>query len=231
MKKTLLLCAMPEEIEIIKKSLSFELAEEYSDLPWAVYKHPELNIYAGVTGISKVNAGACASVLINLIKPEQLIGIGVAGAVDPKLKIGDVIISNSSIQYDVDARTFGYKLGEVPRIGTVDFKADEHLYSTALEVATKMNLDNKVYVGQIMSGDCFVSGNKGAEIYNTFKGQCVDMESAAWAQVAFTYKVPWVILRSMSDQADGTAPHDFNEFLPHAVNNLSHLVEELLKSV
>jgi adenosylhomocysteine nucleosidase len=230
-KKTLLLCAMPEELEIIKNSLKFEPVKQYNFLPWPVYKHPDLNVYAGVTGISKVNAAACASVLLNLLKPEQLIGIGVAGAVDPKLKIGDIIISNSAIQYDVDARTFGYQLGEVPRMGTIDYKADDNLYTTALKVSQTMDLDSNIFIGQIMSGDCFVSGTKGSEIFHTFKGQCVDMESAAWAQVAHVYKVPWLILRSMSDQADGTAPDDFDAFLPHAVNNLSHLVEELLKNV
>ncbi len=231
MKKTLLLCAMTEEIEIIKKSLNFELDSDYSDLPWPVYKEPELCIYAAVTGIGKVNAAACSSVLIKLIKPEQVIGIGVAGAVAPELKIGDVVISNSAVQYDMNATAFGYRLGEVPRMNTLEFKADSILYTAASKVAESMDLEAKVYVGQIMSGDCFVSGNMGAEIYQNFGGLCVDMESAAWAQVAHIFELPWVILRSMSDQADGTASVDFNEFLPRAVKNLSHLVEELLKSV
>jgi len=231
LKRTLLLCAMPEELEVLETSLNLHKLDNYDELPWPIYKHPDLNLFAAVTGIGKINAAACCSAAITLLKPDQVIGIGVAGGVEPQLKIGDIVVSDSAIQYDMDATAFGYALGQVPRMQDIAFKADELLYLAALKVASNINIDVQVIRGLIMSGDCFVTGTQGREIYKTFGGLCVDMESVAWAQIAHVYHLPWLILRSISDQADGQASVDFDIFLPHAVKKLSTLVEALIKEV
>lgn len=224
-----IICAMDEELNLLKERLN--LKEVPHSAPWPLFASPDGSILAAICGIGKVNAAACLSYLISQHRPDKIIGIGVAGGLAPDLKIGDILIVRDALQHDVDVSAFGYQKGEIPRIEVSAFQADEALLQFTLKCADRIELDVNIREGRIISGDRFVASDEGLSLGEEFQADCVDMESAAWAQVAYLYQVPWIVIRSISDQANGKAPDDFGAFLHHAVSNMSLLVENLLALV
>ena len=100
----------------------------------------------------------------------------------------------------------GRPAGLIPGQETVEFKADEKLKKVAYDSAVKVLGKDKVKIGRIATGDQFIaSKDKVNWIGKTFNASAVEMEGAVVAQVAKTYGVPFVVLRAMSDKADGSA--------------------------
>lgn len=223
--KTLLICAMDEELEILQQKL--DLISVETTCPWAIWENEKLDLLATVCGVGKVNAGACLSYMLATYSVRQVIGVGVAGGIGKDVHIGDIVICKDAIQHDFDVQVFNYERGMIPRLRIREFLADEGLVEAALHCEC---LDEKVTVrtGRVLSGDRFIIGNEGQELHTLFEADCVDMETAAWAHVAYLYKVPWVAIRSISDNANEEATVDFPAFLKMAVSRMSDVVEKMV---
>ena len=78
------------------------------------------------SGIGKVNAAMCAQILADRYAPSCIINTGIAGSLDARINIGDIVISTDALQHDMDARAFGYEAGQIPRVDTLSFPADEN---------------------------------------------------------------------------------------------------------
>jgi len=224
LKKTLIICAMDNELEVLLKKWDLK---KVVCKPFLIYKYKSKPLYATVSGVGKVNAATNITFAIERVKPDQIIGIGVAGGVAPEVKIGDVVICDKFIQHDMDVTAFGYDLGQVPGFSDKFTYSSKSLVKLSQDIA-KSSVEHNVHTGAIMSGDSFIKDDKGQELYNQFGGMCVDMESAAWAQAATLFDIPFVVIRSISDQADGSAAENFTKFLKLAVENLSMMIEKLI---
>lgn len=182
------------------------------------------------SGIGKVNSAACAQVMINTQGVSRIIFTGVAGSLNPDLDVEGIVISTESIQHDVDATAFGYKKGEIPRMSQSSFKACPDLIEKAYLASVGLNLD--VIKGVVLTGDQFIANRElTKELRLEFNGDCTDMESAAVAQVCYLNNVPHVIIRSMSDRADGSASVSFEDFEVKAANNSFSIVNELISKI
>ena len=160
-------------------------------------------------GVGKVNAGICTQTLILNFNVTHVINTGIAGGIAKELAVMDTVVSTDAMYHDFDASDFGYKRNEVPGLDTVSFPADEKLVAIAeqayAEGAEEGKLHHKIIRGRIATGDLFVnSSSKKAEISSLCAPACVEMEGAAIAQVCYLNKVPFVILRSISDLAENT---------------------------
>ena len=185
-------------------------------------------------GIGKANAAALAQTLV-LEGVSRIIFTGVAGAVGEGLKVGDIIVSSDAVQHDVDVRPLGYVRGEVPGDGLA-WAADETLQRAALEAAAALPEvvagDVRVHAGRVLSGDQFIADRaKVAELRETFGGACAEMEGAAVAQLCFRSSVPFVIIRSLSDSADGSAEVDFRAFTVLAARRAKAVVLGMLSGL
>ena len=164
-------------------------------------------------GIGKVNAALCAQLLILNFKVSKIINTGIAGATGNGLSIYDFVVSTEAVYHDFDTTFFGYKAGQVPGMPEA-FPADLTLVNTAVSAFEKTEFAKqlKIVKGRIASGDQFISGGeKKAFIVNTFKPQCVEMEGCAIAHTCYANKVPFVIIRCMSDTADETVKETYSE--------------------
>lgn len=183
-------------------------------------------------GIGKVNAALCIQILADMFRITHVINTGVAGSLNAKLDIGDILISKDALHHDVDVRIFGYPLGEVPQLGTREFVADETLVRLAKESCEKVNPDLHTVIGRVVSGDQFISGNEIKEhLISTFQGDCVEMEGASIAHGAYLNQIPFVIIRAISDKADNSAEMDYPTFEKKAALHSARLVEDLVAKI
>lgn len=183
------------------------------------------------SGVGKVNAAVAAQLLIQSFGAEAIVFTGVAGALDPELEVGDMVISSDCMHHDMDVRALGFSLGTIPYQETSVFAADPGLRELAWEAGQRL-FPGRLRLGRVLSGDQFIADKSaGAFLHRELKGMCAEMEGAAVAQVCAMNKIPYVVIRSMSDKADGSAPGSFAAFTAQASRNSCRLVEELLKAL
>lgn len=232
LRKTIgIIGAMDEEVEILKSLL--HITDTITQAGMTFYKGILHNqeIVLARSGIGKVNAAVCAQLMITLFDIDYLINSGVAGTLHPSINQGDIVISTDAVQHDVDVTALGDPLGEIPRLGVTFFKADEALISLAGKATDNLNFEGvTTFKGRVASGDQFVAGGASKDrIQSHFAPSAVEMEGAAIAHVAYLNSVPYVIIRSISDKADGSADLSYEEFLPMAAKHASLLLEEMIK--
>ena len=183
------------------------------------------------SGIGKVNAAVCAQVLVDNFDVNALINVGVAGGVREDIYPGDVVIGNSLIQHDFDSSIFGDELGQIPRMDVFDFKCDEKLVNKAKDACNKMN-DCKSFVGRIVTGDQFIAApEKIRWLSKQFDGLACEMEGGSIAQVCYLNNVPFVVIRSASDNANNGAHIEYEKFKPIAVKNSVNILKNMLETM
>ncbi len=183
-------------------------------------------------GIGKVNAALCTQILADIFEVTHIINTGVAGSLNAKLDIGDILISRDAIHHDLDVTIFGYQLGEVPQMGFREFKADENLVELARHSCEKVNPDIHAMVGRVISGDQFISDKTVKErLIAQFQGDCTEMEGASIAHGAYLNGIPFVIIRAISDKADDTSEMEYPVFERAAARHSARLVEDMVQSI
>lgn len=185
------------------------------------------------SGIAKVHMASCAQILIDLFDVTHLMNTGVAGSLSPEVKIEDVVVSTEVVHHDLDGTPVGFKLGEVPGC-PIYFKADEKLskfFSEVIkEVATDVSPDTTVHFGRIASGERFVAEKADKDrIVSLFDAKATEMEGAALAQVAWMNDIPFVVVRSISDNANEDSPMDYPTFEKRAASLMARCIVTALK--
>lgn len=182
------------------------------------------------SGIGKVNAALAAQVLVDKFGVDCIINCGVAGAIDNRLNIGDIVLSEDTVQHDMDTSYFGDPVGIIPRMKESYFKGDKKLIKLAIDVCHEVNPDISIYAGRIASGDQFISdSDKKKWLGSNFHAMCAEMEGAAIAQAAWLNDTPFLIIRAISDKADGSAVMDYGEFEKKAIEHTDKLVMGMLE--
>lgn len=181
--------------------------------------------------IGKVAAAATAATLIERFGVTHILFTGVAGSVDNRVKVGDIVVADSLVQHDMDARPL-FPRFEIPLLGQQGFASDLHLTDQVASAAARFLqadigiIDEedrrafglalpRVHRGLIASGDEFIHrGGRRADLKQAFPDLlAVEMEGAAVAQVCFEFGLPFAVIRTISDGADEGAPLDFMQFI------------------
>ena len=181
------------------------------------------------SGIGKVNAAICTQILATVYNVDSVINTGVAGSLRNEINIGDIVLSTDALQHDMDATGFGYKPGVIPRMKTSDFEADTRLIEMAEQACREAVPEVGVFRGRVVSGDQFVSDKAAKDrIQENFDAYCTEMEGAAIAQAAYLNNIPFLIIRAISDKADGSATMDYSEFERKAIEHSVRLLENMI---
>ena len=224
--------AMEEEITNLKSHMQVDEVQTIAGMSFFKGAVKGTKLVLVRSGIGKVNAGICTQILASVYGVDTVINTGIAGSLNADIDIGDIVVSTSLVQYDVDARNFGYKLGEIPRMNIVEFPADEYLIDKTQSVFDSLNLGIKLYKGMVATGDKFVSEDSlKAEIISNFHAYCVEMEGAAIAQAAMLNNMACVVIRAISDKADNSADIDYRSFEAKAIENMSKISLALVDSL
>ena len=180
-------------------------------------------------GVGKVNAALCTQILCDCFGVTHLVNTGIAGSLCADLDIGDLVVSQDAMYHDVDAVAFGYPMGQVPGMDVISFPADDALIGYAFAAAEAVN-PGHTKIGRVASGDQFVASKEVKQrIIDLTKGLCTEMEGAAIAQTAYRNKLPFVILRAISDKADDSAEMDYPSFERIAAHRCAAVTKELAK--
>lgn len=179
------------------------------------------------SGIGKTAAALGTTLLLELCKPDVVINTGSAGGLAPTLKVGDIVVSDEVRYHDADVTAFGYEPGQMAGCPAA-FVADNQLIASAEQVIKQLDLN--AVRGLVVSGDAFINGAEPlARIRNTFpQAIAVEMEATAIGHVCHQFKVPFVVVRAISDVADQESHLSFDEFLSVAAKQSSLMVENLL---
>ena len=190
------------------------------------------NVVLVRSGIGKVNAAACTQALIDLYNTDFIINIGVGGGLDNKLKIGDIIIAEDLVQYDFDLTIFGHKQGVIPDLKESYFKCDQKILDLIKKSPDKLNMTSKIYFGRIISGDKFISDSIEKKVLaEKFNALCTEMEGAAIAQVCYINSIRFMVVRTISDNANNDALSDYENFSDLVAKNNCDLVKNILDLV
>jgi adenosylhomocysteine nucleosidase len=234
-----LLAAMDEEIEPLKNDMQIFSKKSIAGRTYYTGVLYETKTILAQSKIGKASACITASILLNKFEVDVVILIGIAGAISPELKIGDIVIGDKYLQYDMDSTPI-LKRHEIPYLGRTYIFSDNSLVKKAVrssesfvtnikkkiknKILSEFNIENpKVYIGTISSRDQLVNSlNEKAQMLKIAPDiLCVEMESAPIAQVCYEFKVPFIAIKIISDQADGHAPDEFMRFTQSVFNNYS----------
>ena len=202
-------------------------------------------VVVGRSGTGKVNAAIVATVLIVHFNPSALFFSGTAGAIDQALRPGDVVIGTGVVQHDVGQLTAGGMMRRGLRnavTGEMDpliVPAPETLLAAtrrAVEGLTLAPIESaegkrtpRIIEGVIVTGDVFMSdAARRDEIRNTFSASAVEMEGAAMVQACRQFSVPCLVVRSITDRADGQAMTNYTRFIAAASENAAMLVTAII---
>lgn len=228
------ICAMHEEVDLIRKDMVSHTVEEIAGRQFHIGKLYGVDTVLVVSRIGKVASAVTASILIDRFNVEKIVFSGTAGGVDPNMNVGDAVVATSSVQHDF--KVPGGDMFRIPLLDISYLPADEELSNKAFDAVneyiakdmlndipkkylSQFNIKSpKVKMGVIASGDEFVcSKERNTWLYENVKDiKCVEMEGASVAQVCFEYGIPYTVIRVISDCANNDASVDFDLFIKEA---------------
>lgn len=224
--------AMKEEVEQLKKSMEGEEVICVAGMEFHRGTLSGRDVTVVQSGIGKVNAAVCAQILVDRFAVNAIINTGIAGSLDASIDIGDIVLSEKTMQHDMDATGFGYDYGCIPQMETSCFVADRQMLETAKSCMEALNAGVKIHTGLVVSGDQFVSEKEKKDwIKKQFDGLCTEMEGAAIAQVAHLNQIPYLVVRAISDKADDSAQMDYGSFEKMAIENSVNLMLAMVKEL
>ncbi len=224
--------AMEVEVETLKKNMEIKNIIKKASMEFFEGTIGGTEVVVVRSGICKVNAGICVQILVDTFGVTHVINTGAAGSLDTRINIGDIVLSTDAVYHDVDATIFGYKKGEVPQLGVASFEADKDLREKAKAAIKVAAPDLGIFEGRVCSGDQFISSSEVKDaIIKEQGGMCTEMEGAGIAQACFLNKIPFLIIRAISDKADGSDVVDYPVFEAKAAKDCAAATLELLKSL
>ncbi len=224
--------AMDEEIDPLLEAAQIKGRRAVAGMEYCEGMLEGKSVVIVKCGMGKVNAGICANTLINDFNCTKVINTGAAGSLDNQIDIGDVVVSVDAVQHDFDVSAIGFKRGEIPFTGLYAFPADEAMRKVAIEAVKEAAPEVGVFEGRVCSGDQFIFTNEQKEqITSNFGGMCSEMEGAAIAQVCYLNATSFVIIRAISDKADGSQAVEFDAFKAGAGARSAKVVQCMVQSL
>jgi adenosylhomocysteine nucleosidase len=221
--------AMDEEIEVLKSKMEIIQVKNIINTNFYMGVMAGNNIILVKSGIGKVNSAICAQILIDMYGVDYIINTGVAGAISSELNVGDIVISKDLVHHDFDSLDGA---GIISRMEESFFKADEYLIDIAKSACENILNENKFFVERIATGDIFVQSKELKDkIFKEFKAFCTEMEGASIAQTCYLNKIPFIVIRAISDKSDDSAQVSFEKFVVEAAQKSSSVIEFIVEKI
>ncbi|MHC4498224.1 MAG: 5'-methylthioadenosine/adenosylhomocysteine nucleosidase [Planctomycetota bacterium] len=240
---TAILGAFDQEVVMLEEQLADKQEQKIEGIRFVTGRFKGRAVVIARTGIGKVNAAMTTTLLIEHFRPNEVIFTGIAGAINPQLLPGDIVIAEKTAQHDLGTLTpAGLENEGVPnpvngKQNPVFFPADQRLLKLAQRAAEQMELETnrmgervpRIIKGVVVTGDIFAaSTDRRTELRKRLGADATEMEGAAAAQICYQQEVPYIVIRGISDRADERAQEDVYKFLKMAAKNSAGLVAEMV---
>ena len=223
--------AMRVEIETLRDNLTNLTVIQKADLTFYEGELEQLPVVVVECGVGKVNAALCVQVLCDCFAVTHIVNTGVAGSLCAKLDIGDFVISRDAMYHDFNCQSLAYPVGQVPGLSVHAFPADNTLIEYAYSAAEQVHTGH-ARIGRVASGDQFVCEKTVKEkIIESTGALCTEMEGTAIAHAAWRNRIPFVIIRAISDKADDSAEMDYPTFEAIAAKRCAAVTQLLAKKL
>jgi adenosylhomocysteine nucleosidase len=236
--------ALDQEIAILLDSMKSSKKVNRGGIDFYTGKLKGKKVVVLKAGVGKVNSSYSTAVLTENFKPIALIFTGVAGGLDPEALPGEIVIGEKLVQFDFgQIDTTGFKVSPFRKLNggrheELFVYSDQNLVAKSLASSSEIDFEPisgrkpRVFSGVIATGDVFVSNDeKAAMLYAEFGALATEMEGAAVAHICRTLGIPFVIIRSCSDNANNNARVNFNQFVGPASVNSARLVLGILEKL
>lgn len=229
MKYIGIVVAMDEELEAIQKLMKNIEVKTIKDLRFLIGHIQNRLIVLVKCGVGKVNAARTTQKLIDNFDVSCILNVGVAGAINANLDIGDVVVAKHVLQHDFDITAFGHSKGYITGIGNY-ISCNKDLIDEFEQIIKSIPERNyKIKIGIVATGDIFCTESWMKEKINgKFNADVVDMECAAIGQVCYLENVPFMAIRSISDIPNGNNATTFDENLKIASKRCANILSEFL---
>lgn len=227
----LLLGALDEEIAELREAITAETKETWRGFSFWRGRIEGREVVLAKTGVGKSLSALVTQHLVDRFTPTEILFCGIAGSLTPTLEIGDLLVARDCLQHDMDARPVGFPLGQIPFTPFRVLTCDGSLVEAALSFTPA---GYRVISGRVLTGDQFLtSSDRASHRYLTeeLAGDAVEMEGASVALVAAVNEIPFLLVRAISDRADGGAPRSFNRFLTLAARRTFDIILHVLRSI
>lgn len=222
--------AMSIEVEELKAIMDNVSIDTISGIDFYNGKINNTEVVVAVAGVGKVNAAVTAQTMILKYDVDALVNIGVAGGLEPSLKIGDIVIADRVVEHDMDTTPLGDAPGFITGLDKIYMHCDKKLID-AFHGATD-ELGIHTIIGTIASGDQFISTQEQRKkIVDIFNGAAAEMEGASIGHVCTMNNIPFCVLRAISDGANDDSHMDFPTFCKMAVKNSIEIIKLVLSRV
>ncbi len=239
-----ILGALDQEIAILLDSMRSTKNVNRGGIDFYTGKLKGRKVVVGKAGVGKVNAAYSTAILVENFDPKALIFTGVAGGLHPEAMPGDMVIGEKLVQFDFgQVDSTGFTVSPFRKLAggrheDLFIDADADLLEKSIRVANRIELvpisgrEPRIFSGVIATGDMFVSSDeKARSLYEEFDALATEMEGAAVAHICRTLGIPFVIIRSCSDNANNHARVNFNQFVGPASVNSARIVFGILEEM
>ena len=220
--------AMPVEVDGLTAILNEKQGEAVSGIVFYQGKISGVSCVVACCGPGKVNAAVCTQAMLMRYPVSLVINTGVAGGIGPGVRIGDLVVAEGVVQYDFDTSPLDGGKGLLPVLNEVVVPTDQAASDTLLQCARRV-YDGNVTRGIVATGDQFISGGEqAAKIRGDFGADACEMEGGSIGQVCALNKIPFAVIRAISDHGDDEASVDFPAFASQAAQKSIELLKTAL---
>jgi adenosylhomocysteine nucleosidase len=234
-----LICAIPQELTHLRAILANSHSEQAAHTTFDTGTIDGHDVVLAGSGMGKVNAAVVTSLLADRFGCRTVVFSGVAGGLDPRLAIGDIVVADLVIQHDAgvleNERVRTYQPGHAPVINPTErlgYPMDPELLERVRKQLDGLSLPNQIVYGTVLSGDQYLNCEiTRRRLSSELGGQAIEMEGGAVAQVCEAFGIPWLVIRALSDLAGGNALFDFTTFVDRAAASSATILRHLLPAL
>ncbi len=220
--------AMQMEVNKIKEAICEPVLEEYSGVTFVSGTLDGNQVVAAVCGVGKVFAAICAEAMILKYGVDMIINVGVAGTLTSKLHVLDVAVADQVVQHDMDTSALGDPLGLLSGINKVYIPTDERMRNLLAECLEKRQIHFEI--GTIATGDRFIHNKEVKDdIVAEFGAIAAEMEGGSIGHVCYMNKIPFAIIRSISDGDGGNM--DYQQFAEKAAQVSVQIIFDFIQAL
>ena len=221
--------AMDVEVASIKAKVKDAVETEIAGIVFVCGTIENVMVTFAQCSPGKVNASLCTQIMIDRLKPDAIINVGVGCSLSSDVIIKNVVIANDVCEYDIDITALGEPRGFINGLNVIKVETDREISEALSQCAIRCG--EKIHRGTVASGDTFIASQELKDLISTeFNAICGEMEGGAIGHTCKANGVPFAVLRSISDGGDANAQMDYPTFKMIAAKISTDIILEYIKT-